>query len=206
MDKSYRATGLTVEEALEAALGDLGLRRDQVRVEVLDEGARGFWGLGQRDAVVEVTYKPPKKELAQAFGQELLGLMGFEGEVEVEEDDLYIHLSFDSEAAGALIGRRGQTINAIQHVSNLILGRQSDDARRIVVDVAGYRRKRQRSLEGLAIRMAARARRGGRPVRMEPMPSHERKTVHMALKNVPEITTRSEGKDPFRRVVITPEK
>lgn len=206
MEKSITQSGPTVDEAVAAALGQLGLEKDQVTVEVLDAGSRGFLGLGQRQATVEVRYRVPKDELAREFLARLLELMGYDSEVEVSGGEQFIQLSVDPENPGALIGRRGQTVNAIQHVSNLIVGRQSEDRRRIIVDVAGYRRKRQRSLEGLARRTASRVGRLRRPARLEPMPAHERKAVHLALKDVPGVRTWSEGEEPFRRVVVAPEQ
>ncbi len=202
--KFLEQAGRTVDDALALALERLGVGRDLVDVEILDEGARGFLGLGSRDAVVRVSARPDKAELVREFIEDLIGKMGYSCTVQVSQDDDSITASLDGERAGLLIGRHGQTVNALQYLVSVVAGRACDDRRRVVVDVAGYRRKRERSLETLARRMASRARRLGQPVRLDVMPASERRLVHLALKDMPGVSTGSEGQEPHRRVVINP--
>lgn len=206
MIQSLEQAGRTVEEAVDAALGRMGVSREQVEVEVMEEGNRGFLGIGSRDALVRVTLVPGKAALVRDLLSRVLCEMGFSCQVEVDEDDRFIHASVSCERSGLLIGRHGQTINSLQYLINITAGRASTDRRQVVIDVADYRRKRQRSLEGLARKMASRARRQSRPVSMDPMPAHERRIVHLALQEVSGVSTTSEGHDPHRRVVIIPEK
>ncbi len=196
--------GRTVEEAVAVALERLGVSAAEVETEVLGAGSPGFLGFGSRPALVRVTVLPQKPQLVEAVVGELLERMGFDCALEVETDDSAILVALEGERSGLLIGRHGQTLNALQYLVNIMVGRASSDRRRVVMDVAGYRSRRQKSLELLARKMAARARRHRQAFTLDPMPAHERRLVHLALQGADGVTTGSQGREPFRAVVITP--
>lgn len=221
MAQSVEKTGKTVDEAVQEALEALGLTRDEVDVEVLEEPARGILGLvGQRPARVRVTAKADTTvvdvaEKAREFLEELLGHMGFSGVlVSAREVDGILRLEVQGKGLGGLIGRRGATLDAVQHLVNLVAGRwmrvagrgagDQEDRYRIIVDAEGYREKRTRSLERLALTVAERVRREGRKATLEPMNPMERRIVHLAVQGCEGVTSFSEGEEPYRRVVIAP--
>lgn len=221
MAQSVEKTGRTVEEAVQEALEALGLTRDKVEVEVLEEPARGILGLvGQRPARVRVTARADMVDVAEKareFLKELLAHMGFAGvSVNAREVDGVLRLEVEGKGLGGLIGRRGATLDALQYLVNLVAGRYArvasrgtgdqEDRLRIIVDAEGYREKRARSLERLALAVAERVRRGGRKATLEPMNPMERRIVHLAIQGCEGVTSFSEGEEPYRRVVIAPLK
>ncbi|GAB6877385.1 RNA-binding cell elongation regulator Jag/EloR [Thermaerobacter litoralis] len=202
------ARGRTVDEALDAAARQLGVARDQLEARVVAEPSRGFLGLvGQRDAVVQARVRPTKARFAAAFLEELARAAGLSAQVQVEEQPDHILARVEGgPELGALIGRHGVALEALQYLVNVAATRVSDERRRVILDVAGYRERRRQSLERLALRMAERARRSRRPVALEPMPAAERRVIHLALQNHPEVRTESTGTEPYRRVVIVPRR
>lgn len=209
--KAIEKTGKTVEEAVALALEELGARRDDVEIEVLDEGSKGFLGLlGAKPARVRVKLKDSlgeKIETAKEFLAGLLERMGVEAQItaEVGEDQLvYIRLS--GRRMGVVIGRRGQTLDAIQYLVNLVANKAPGPRARIVLDAEGYREKRAETLRNLAERLAKKAKTERRKTVLEPMSALERRIVHLALADDDEVETRSEGEEPYRRVVIVPKR
>ena len=228
--------GANVDEAIAAGLSALGLPREWVQIEVLDEGSPGFLGLGARPARVRVIpIAPPEPEVASAPAEvepepapteepdlegiarsvagELLERLGIEAEVrtrqaeaETEGEVPPLILDIRGEKAEVLIGRRGETLAAFQYIVRLLVGRRMVGRFNLVVDVNGYKRQRERSLRRLARRMAEKAVRTGRTVRLEPMPAYERRIVHLALRDHPDVTTESIGEGKRRRVTIIPRK
>jgi spoIIIJ-associated protein len=204
--------GRTVEEAVEAAVDELGVDRDQVEIEILDEGSKGFLGIiGNKQARVRVSVKDvrqEKTEAALAFLKGLLELLGNQASVEYSvgsEETVYVE--FSGENLGLIIGRRGQMLDALQSLVNSVVNRQGEgEWVRFVLDAAGYRQRRENTLQELALRMAGRAKAQRRRTALEPMNAMERRIVHMALADDEEIDTHSEGDDPYRRVVIVPKR
>ena len=218
---SVEASGETVGEAKWSALRELerlapGLDRDAVRFQVVTEGERGLLGVGYTPARVVATaerppaHEPPADEGGEAgVARELLGrvlaTIGLDGEITVEEDDDEVRATVTGEDLGVLIGRHGQMIDALQYLANAIAHRSlGDDRRRIVVDAAGYRARRASTLESLARRSAEQASATGERVALEAMSAAERRLVHEALKDDPEVTTASDGVEPNRYVVVIP--
>jgi spoIIIJ-associated protein len=217
-------TGETVGEAKWHALRELerlapGLDKAAVRFEVLSEGERGLLGVGYAPARVVATVEAdavsaappapagPESDLA-ADVRELLervtAEIGVRCRVEIAEDDESVTASLAGGDLGLLIGRHGQTIDAIQYLANVIAWRAYGDERKdVVVDAAGYRERRRATLETLALRSADRAKVTGEPVELEPMTSIERRIVHLRLKEVAGVSTHSEGEEPYRYVVVT---
>jgi len=214
------ATGETVGEAKWAALRELekrqpGLDKATVQFQVVSEGERGLLGVGYAPARVlaSVTGDAPaeprdESELARevrALVERIVTGIGVDARVHMQEDDGELVVTCVGSDLGMLIGRHGQTIDAIQYLANAIVFRShGDDRKDVVIDAAGYRSRRRASLEALAVRSAQRASRSGEPVELEPMTAIERKIVHIRLKDFPGVETSSEGSEPNRSVVITP--
>ncbi len=199
--------GRTVEEAVESAARDLGVDISQLKVEVLDEGSRGFLGvLGQRESRVRVTVNPGKEERVREVLGQILGYINPGVDLNVSGSDRFIRVAIEGDELGLIIGRRGETLNAIQYLVNVITGRESEDRRSVILDAGDFRRRREEDLVALARRMADRAVKSGRQVRLDPMPPHERKIAHMALHEDDRVETQSEGDDPSRFVVISPRR
>jgi spoIIIJ-associated protein len=216
------ATGETVGEAKWSALRELeklqpGLDKAAVRFQVVSEGERGLLGVGYAPARVIATVEAaslaapvPEDESEQARDarevlERILAAIGVRARLELREDEDAITATFLGRELGLVIGKHGQTIDAIQYLVNAIAARgQGDDRKAVVVDAAGYRARRQASLDALALRSAERAVSSGRAVSLDPMTAVERKVVHLRLKEVAGVSTRSEGTEPNRYVVIEP--
>jgi spoIIIJ-associated protein len=226
MQLQVEASGETVGEAKWSALRELerqrpGLDKSAVRFQVISEGERGLLGVGftparviatvSEDALARVeTVAAPTDESdlagdARELVQRIVDGIGVNAHVDLEEDEEVITVSCSGPDLGMLIGRHGQTIDAIQYLANAAMYRtHADDRKEVVVDAAGYRARRRASLEALAIRSAERALSDVAPVELEPMTAVERKVVHLRLKEFGGVETTSEGTEPNRYVVIRP--
>jgi spoIIIJ-associated protein len=218
---SVEATGETVGEAKWAALRELekqhpGVDKSAVHFQVVTEGERGLLGVGFAPAKVvasvsahAVTAEPAdESELAaeaRALVTRIVDGIGVTGRIDVEEDDDLITVSCSGSDLGMLIGRHGQTIDAVQYLANAVMWRHHpDDRKEVVVDAAGYRERRRTALEALAVRSAERALSDQEPIELEPMTAVERKVVHLRLKEFGGVETTSEGTEPNRFVVVHP--
>jgi len=200
--KSVEKTGKTVDEAIQAALEELGVKREEAKIEVLDEGAKGFLGiLGARPARVRVTVDnslDAKVNAAREFLAGLLERMNVNAEIETEiGEDQLVYIRMSGRRMGVVIGRRGQTLDAIQYLVNLVANKLPGPRARIVLDAEGYRAKRAETLRNLATRLAAKAKSERRKTVLEPMNALERRIVHLALADDTEVETRSEGEEPY---------
>ncbi len=207
--ESIEQSGRTVDDAVQAALQALGVPREEVDVEVLAEESRGILGiLGYSEAKVRVTVRPGLPQRARDILSRIVELMGIQADVEITGDEpegvhLELHSSTD---LGLLIGKRGQTLAALQLIVAMMANRDQppDKRRRIVLDAEGYRARRERALSATARSAADRAKRSGKPVSLEALTPRERRIVHLALADDPGVSTRSEGEDPHRAVIISP--
>ena len=197
-------TGKTVEDAIEAALAELGVDREQVDYRVVEAPSKPLFGLlGGREAKVEVTLKKVEPvERAQKFLEKVTASMGLNVVISPVTAEDTITLNLHGDDLGILIGKHGQTLDALQYLTNLAANREGRERIRFIIDVEDYRKRRADTLEQLALRLAERARRTGDRVALEPMTPHERKIIHMSLQNDSRIETYSEGEEPYRRVVI----
>ncbi|MDD4445293.1 MAG: protein jag [Eubacteriales bacterium] len=300
--------GDSVDIAVELALADLKLKRDQVEVKILEEPSKGFFGIGSKLAKVrveeidvakvpketpkETRREEPKKEVekksdikperverrveikregnqeilievcgldepdqprapyrfqrekrvrekprresaregkrnygearilnerpadlteqenhpARTFLQDVTEKMGLDVSIKVSANEEMLYVDIEGPDSGTIIGKRGQTLDAIQYLTSLVVNKEKDGYTRVVIDAEGYRRKRELTLEKLANRLADKAQKSGRSIRLEPMNPYERKVIHTALQSRPEVTTKSEGEEPYRRVIIEPQK
>lgn len=208
--RSVEMTGRTVDEAVIAALEELGAQSDEVKVEVIGEGTKGLFGLGGRYVKVRVTEVSPEERMmrrGRRFLEDVIRGIGVDAFVDGRVgEDRVVRYNVRGSGAGLLIGRRGQTLDALQLLVRQVVLRagRGEERLRVVVDVEGYRERQQRALASLAQRVARQVRLTGRPVALEPMNALERRLIHLALADDPEVETHSEGEDPYRRVIISP--
>jgi spoIIIJ-associated protein len=230
--ESLEVTARTVNEAIVKALAQIGRERSEVDISVLSEGARGIFGIGGEDARILVSLRgaPPTEEAAEPeievrpaivegdavetakeIVESLLEGMGIQANVDAKppeaqaaQDGFVAYIDITGEDLGLLIGRRGESLSALQFVTNLMLGKRMHRYTKVQVDIEGYRVRREQSLRTLAHRMAARAAETGLPVALEAMPAYERRIVHIALQTSTSVQTESEGEGEHRRVVISP--
>jgi spoIIIJ-associated protein len=264
MERTVETTGSDVEEAIATGLEELQVDRDSVDIEILDEGSRGVFGLGARDASVRLTvkaqsaqptspnvtpstepahtraaylemepeateampsaaepdtqkseWKEPEKgeaEITRGALLELLTMMGLEdvqinarkAEAAPGERDTPLVFDVRGPDVSVLIGHRGETLAALQLITRLIVGQETASRANLIIDVDGYKARREESLRGLAERLAEQAVRTNRRVVLEPMPPHERRIIHLALRDHPQVTTESIGQGDRRKVTIIP--
>ena len=202
MDRIEKS-GKTVEEAIEEALQILKCKREQVDIKILDEGSKGFLGIGARLAKILVTKNQTLEVRAKDFLKELTLGMGISVDVEItHSDEKQMHVDLVGKNLGALIGKRGQTLDSIQYLLNLVVNKGDLPYVSITVDTENYRAKRKEALETLARNLAKKAKAQRRSVTLEPMNPFERRIIHAALQNDKQISTYSQGEEPFRNVVI----
>lgn len=202
--KQVTATGQTVEEAVKSALAQLETTRDRTEISIIDEGKKGIFGFGSRPAVVKVTVKIDPVEEAKDFLKDVSKKMGVEVEIEEERQGKQVQFTLSGEKIALLIGKRGQTLNSLQYLTQLVINRHSEHYFHVLLDVENYRARRNETLVQLAERLAQKAIRTGHKVSLEPMPSYERKVIHTALMDDKNVKTYSDGVEPNRHIVIAP--
>ncbi|MDQ0339280.1 spoIIIJ-associated protein [Caldalkalibacillus uzonensis] len=205
--------GQSVEEAVRRALEQLGATEDQVEIQVLQQPSRGFLGFGAKPALVEVTLRQDgelegrqtAQDKAVQFLKEVLPQMGVaQVEIEAELREGQVWLKISGERLGIVIGRRGQTLDALQYLTNVVANRRREQYVRFVLDAENYRERRKQALEQLADRLAKKVIRTREKIVLEPMSAAERKIIHTKLQNYAGVMTKSEGEEPSRRVVLLP--
>ncbi|NLV85898.1 MAG: protein jag [Clostridiales bacterium] len=214
MQQSIEVTGKTEEEAIASALRQLNLKRDEVSIEIVERAKAGFLRIGAAPAVVRVSYEVPDEpaepsvqEKAEKFLEGLLERMGVSASLEMSlRENGSVSINLSGEGMGAVIGRRGETLDAIQHLTNYAANRGSETRTHISIDAENYRSKREESLVHLAEKMAAKTLKYKRNMALEPMNSYERHVIHTALQDYEGVTTCSTGTEPNRRVVISCDK
>jgi spoIIIJ-associated protein len=222
--KSVETEAKTVEDAIRKACEEMRVSRDDVDIEVLANPSSGFLGLGAKNARIRATSKEkpgpltpepvpsslssgdPAAEIARKTLLDLLRLLDVEAAVDLEEDSERIHLNIKGDGSGLLIGRKGQTLDALEYLVNKMVHKGAEDKKRIVVDTENYRSRREESLVNLAQRLAEKAKRLGRPVTISPMSAHDRRVIHLALQDDKSLHTWSTGTGLYRKIIISPEK
>lgn len=202
----YEETGKTVTEAVEKALVKLGIKHDNARIEILDEPTAGILGLiGNKEARVRVTPRQTADRYLKEYLTSLLDLMDISGTVWVDEDEEKLEAEIEGTEVGTLIGRRGRTLGDLQYLLNIIVRRQFPGLNKmVVIDVEKYRVRREKTLTQLARSVAKKVSSGGYEQALEPMTPQERRIIHLALQDDPDVTTYSEGQEPFRKVIVAP--
>jgi len=202
--RQVEATGRTVEEAVERGLVQLGAAVEDVTVEVLDPGTRGMLGLGAREARVRLSLREGAAAVAHRLAAQLLKAMGFTAAVRARQADDTVTVEIRGQELGALIGRRGATLESVELLLGLMVAREGGARCRVIVDVEGYWERRREWLERLARQTAERVRREGRPITLQPMPARERRVIHTVLADHPGVVTQSTGEGAERRVTVSP--
>ncbi len=199
-----RKTAKTVEEAIAAALAELGVSREETDITVIDEGTKAFLGMfGGKDAVVLVKKNFQPEREAESFLREIFLTMGLIVKIKAEMKDKHLFVELTGDDMGILIGKRGQTLDALQYLVNLVVNKKSPYYISVMLDTENYRQRRRETLESLAFNLAKKVKHTRRNVVLEPMNPYERKIIHSALQNDRYVTTYSEGEEPYRNVVIT---
>ena len=197
-----------VDDAITQATVQLGTTSDQLEYEVLDKGSTGFLGIGSKNAVIKARKKFSIDENVVEFLSSIFDAMKMEVEilVAVNEEEHIIEVELKGDDMGILIGKRGQTLDSLQYLTNLAINKHSDEYYKVKIDTEDYRKRRKETLENLAKNIAYKVKRTKRPVSLEPMNPFERRIIHSALQNDRYVTTHSEGDEPYRHVVVTLKK
>ncbi|MEW6063709.1 MAG: RNA-binding cell elongation regulator Jag/EloR [Bacillota bacterium] len=205
--KVVEKVGKTIDEAIELGLQEFGVLRDEVIIEVLEEPSKGLFGLiGSRPAKVKLTLKDNPARRTDHLLKNIFKAMDIPVDVAIKEHDQMLQVSLEGPDLGVLIGRRGETLDALQYLINLAINKNQEQRRKVILDVEGYRNRREETLQKLAMRLADKAKMRGRSVVLEPMNSQERRIIHTALQGRDDIYTFSEGEEPFRKIIISPKK
>jgi len=199
-------TGKTVDDALTNALVELGVTSDQIEYEVLEKGSSGFLGFNSKPAKIKARKKYTVVDHIRNFLSQVFDAMGLEVEILInasaEEENVY-DVELKGAEMGVLIGKRGQTLDSLQYLTNLAINKHSDTYTRVKLDTEDYRKRRKDTLENLAKNIAYKVKRTKKAVSLEPMNPFERRVIHSALQNDRYVSTHSEGDEPYRHVVIT---
>ncbi|MEA1961542.1 MAG: RNA-binding cell elongation regulator Jag/EloR [Bacillota bacterium] len=206
--RTVKKRGKSVDEAIKSALIEFGCEIDDVEVEIIEESSKGFMGVfGCRPAVVKVILKDRPEKEAREVVESLLEKMNLNYEIDkVEWLNGTVRINIVGKDMGLLIGRKGETLNAVQFIAGLMINRKREDKIRLVLDVEEYRKKREQSLESLALRLSDKVKETRKNVVMRPMSSQERRIVHTILQEDPQVVTYSMGDEPNRKVVISLKK
>lgn len=198
----------TVEDAITEGLVKLGTTSDKVETEVIEKGSTGFLGIGSKPAVVKIWKKFSIEQFVKEFLSDVFRAMNMEVEILISksEDEKNIDVELKGEEMGVLIGKRGQTLDSLQYLTNLAVGKQVNEFVKVKIDTENYRKRRRDTLENLAKNIAYKVKRTKRPVSLEPMNPYERRVIHSTLQSDKYVSTHSEGEEPYRYVVVTLKK
>lgn len=196
----------SVNEAIKKGLDDLKIDRSQAEINIIEQGNKGFLGLiGKKQAQIEIIIEEDPIEIGKDFLKEIFKNTNLDVDINViqsETNQEQVVYDVHSPDLGIVIGRRGETLDALQYLTSLVVNRDTEDYLRIIIDAEGYRERREKTLERLAKKLAQKAVEKGRKVVLEPMPPHERRIIHITLKEDSRVKSYSEGEEPFRKVMI----
>ncbi|GAA0415712.1 MAG: RNA-binding cell elongation regulator Jag/EloR [Bacillota bacterium] len=203
--REITASGQTVEEAVQSALEQLNTTRDQVEIDVIDEGKKGLLGVfGSKRAFVKVSTVKNQIEETEKYLQQIIKQMHIDATIFTKVEENHVTYDVQGDNIALLIGKRGQTLNALQYLLHLVINKEGKQYYTVTLDAEGYRGRRKETLESLALKMADKAIRMNKKVALEPMPAFERKIIHSVLQANEEVSTYSDGKEPHRHIVIQP--
>lgn len=202
---SIEVTAKTVNDAITEGLIKLGTTSDKIETEIIEKGSSGFLGIGSRPAIVKIWKKFTIEDHVRNFLSDVFRAMNMNVEINItkSEDEKNISVDLKGDEMGVLIGKRGQTLDSLQYLTNLAVGKQVNEFVKVKIDTEDYRKRRKETLENLARNIAYKVKRTKRPVSLEPMNPFERRVIHSALQNDRYVSTHSEGEEPFRHVVVT---
>ena len=201
-------SGKTIDEAVNEALKELNTTKENVEIEVINEGKRGILGLGAEEAVVRVKMEITPLQKAEKYLKDVMESFGIDVQLNgsYEDESVRVEIVGDSEEVGKVIGRRGDTLDALQYLTSLVVNKGEENYIRVTIDTENYRGKREETLIKLAKRTAGIVARTRKSITLEPMNPNERRIIHSALQEYRNVTTYSTGKDPHRCIVITTKK
>jgi len=203
LQKSIIKEAKNSEEAIRLACEELGISRDEAEIEIISEGNKGLLGfIGNKNAVVKVTKKAGIDDLVQNFLSPIFEKMDIDADIDITQEEGQVTVRLSGENIGIIIGRRGETLDALQYLLSLVINRKVDGYTRVILDVADYRQKREETLVRLAHRMADKVARTRKNLSLEPMNPYERRIIHSTLQNHKYVDTQSIGEEPNRKVVI----
>jgi len=197
-----KATGKTIDEAVVNGLEQLGLTKEEVTFDVIQEPENGFLGFGKKEAIIEMVQINTMGNIAEKFLGDIFKAMNIEATITTHLEDINLYVNISGEKMGLIIGRRGQTLDALQYLVSLAINKNADHYYRVILDTENYREKREKTLEQLADKMAGKAIRYEKRMALEPMNPAERRIIHAHLQDNEAVYTFSEGHEPYRRVVI----
>ena len=195
----------TVDEAITEALVKLGTTSDRIEYEIVEKGNNGFLGIGRKYAVIKVRKKYSENDDIKDFLNKVFEAMDLKVEIVMtaEENSNVINVDLKGDDMGVLIGKRGQTLDSLQYLTNLAVNKNAESFVKVKIDTEDYRKRRRETLENLAKNIAYKVKRTKCPVSLEPMNPYERRVIHSTLQNDKFVTTHSEGDEPYRHVVVT---
>lgn len=198
-------TAKTVDDAITESLVQLGTTSDKIEYEVIEKGSNGFLGIGSKMAKIRVRKKSDVEDYVRDFLEDVFHAMDMKVEIMItkSEDGKNVDVELKGDEMGVLIGKRGQTLDSLQYLTNLAVGKQVNEYVKVKLDTEDYRKRRKETLENLARNIAYKVKRTKRPVSLEPMNPFERRVIHSALQNDRYVSTHSEGEEPYRHVVVT---
>lgn len=198
----------TVDDAITEASIKLGTTSDKIEVEVIEKGSTGFLGIKSKPAIIKARKKNDTVDNIREFLENVFSAMNMEVTIDIKkaEDDKVYEVELSGKEIGLLIGKRGQTLDSLQYLTNLAVNKHSDGYIKVKLDTEDYRQRRKDTLENLAKNIAYKVKRTKRPVSLEPMNPFERRVIHSALQGDRYVETHSEGEEPFRHVVVTLKK
>ncbi|MBQ3584951.1 MAG: protein jag [Lachnospiraceae bacterium] len=197
-------TGKTVDDALTEAAIRLETTSDKIEYEILEHGSNGLLGIGRKPAKIKARKKGGVVEAAREFLEKVFDAMKLDVKIEINymENERTVEINLAGDEMGLLIGKRGQTIDSLQYLVSLVVNKESKEYLRVKVDTEDYRRRRKVTLEELAKNIAYKVKRTKRPVSLEPMNPYERRIIHSALQDDKYVTTKSEGEEPYRHIIV----
>lgn len=193
----------TVEDALTEALVKLRTTSDKIEYEVIEKGSTGFLGIGSKPAIIKVRKKYTVEDNIREFLENIFSVMDLDVEIVITNEENNYAVDLKGEDMGVLIGKRGQTLDSLQYLTNLAVNKNTEEHVKIKIDTEDYRNRRKETLENLAKNIAYKVKRTKRTVSLEPMNPFERRIIHSALQNDRFVATHSEGEEPYRHVVVT---
>ena len=200
--------GKTVDDAITEATIQFGVTSDDLIYEVIEKGSTGFLGINKKLAVIRAKKKDTLEDIVQEFLENLFKVMEVETVVDIKynDEDKTMDINLTGPEMGVLIGKRGQTLDALQKIAQSVVNKHSEEFVRVKLDTENYRARRKDTLENLAKNIAYKVKRTRKPVSLEPMNPCERRIIHSALQGDDRVSTHSEGEEPYRRVVVTPNR
>lgn len=197
-------TAKTVDDAITEALIELGTTSDKIEYEVITEGSSGLFGMFSKSALIRARKKETAEDKIASFLTEVLDKMEMPAEVKVsiDEEEKTIDVELEGDNTGDVIGKRGQTLDALQYLASIVANREKEEYYRLKLDTKNYRERRAKTLENLAKNVAAKVKKTRHKIVLEPMNPYERRIIHSYLQSDPHVTTKSEGEEPDRRVVV----